>query len=324
MLVIGVVSVSLAAWMWVISWEAAVAVLVTACLLLAIFVLYTRHRYREIAKLSGYLRQMLAGQYRLDIRDNREGELSILKNELFKVTERLSEHRAYLKRDRERMTDAISDISHQLKTPLTSMQVMIDLLDAPAVPEEKRAEFMHRLQAQVERMEWLITSLLKLSRLDAGAVQFQRETVCLRDVLDLAIQPHLIPMEVRQIELHISGDRDASFHVDRLWTAEAIMNIVKNAVEHTPEGGRIEIILAQNALYTELVIADNGEGVAKEDLPHLFKRFYKGKNAKETSIGIGLALSYSIVAAHEGMIEVQRRDSGGTQFRFKWYRQNEK
>lgn len=303
-----------------ISIEAGIGIVMTGIILTISFVIYTRLRYGEITRLTTYLRQMISGRASFDIRDNREGELSILKNEIFKVTEKLSEQGEYLKLDKQRLTDAISDISHQLKTPLTSMQVMLDLLEQPHLPLEKREQFLCNVQQQLERMEWLITSLLKLSKLDAGTAAFNQANVLMGELIDQSLQPVLIPLELKNIKLIVEGERSTSFIVDRNWTAEAIINVVKNAVEHTPEDGTITITIDDNPLFTELTIADSGQGITKEDMPHLFKRFYKGKNANDTSVGIGLALSYSIITAQNGTIEVRRGKEAGTVFRMKWYR----
>jgi len=305
---------------FLISVETGTGITITGLLLITCFIVYTSWRYKEITNLTSYLRKIISGAATFDIRDNREGELSILKNEIFKVTAKLSEQREYLKLDKQRLTDAISDISHQLKTPLTSMQVMLDLLEQPNLPLEKREQFFRNVQQQLERMEWLITSLLKISKLDAGTANFQETNVEIGDLINQSLQPVLIPIELKNINVFIEGDPSITLFVDRNWTAEAIINVVKNAVEHTQEGGEITFRIDDNPLFTELIIEDNGKGIAKEDMPHLFKRFYKGKNANDTSVGIGLALSYSIITSHNGTIEVQRGKAVGTIFRMKWYR----
>lgn len=314
------ISAVLLGFSYFVSWGAFIMVAITEIVLGAIFILYTNWRYREIEKLSGYLREISSGNYGLDVRNNYEGELSILRNEIFKVTERLQQQSHYLKNDKEQLADAIADISHQLKTPLTSMQVMLDLLEQRELPQEKRTEFLHNIQTQLERMEWLISSLLKLSKLDAGTVQFQRDRTLVKALVNQAIHSVAIAIELKDIELRFEGDVEAEFHVDHKWTTEAIINVVKNAVEHTPEGGKITFAIQDNPLYVELLIADTGNGIAKEDLPHIFKRFYKGKYAGESSIGIGLALTYSIMQAQNGIVEVKNRKQGGSEFLFKWYK----
>lgn len=306
------------AQLW-LGWAAFWLVLAVIVLTFLNFYLFTRWRYRELALLSNYLRKIASGSYMLDIRDNREGELSILKNEIFKVTMRLLEQGEYLLRDKERMSEAISDISHQLKTPLTSMGVMLDLLQQPSLPAEKQRQFLNHLQQQLDRMEWLITALLKISKLEAGTVLFQPEPVKLRELVLQALQPLEIPIELKELEIKLTGEEQLILKVDKKWTIEAILNVVKNAVEHTPQGGSITLHMSHNSLYTELVISDSGPGIARQDLPHLFKRFYRGSHASESSVGIGLAMSNSIVQAQNGKIEVSNDAGGGALFSLKWY-----
>lgn len=294
---------------------------VIAIILFVSFVIFTKWRYREIERLSGYLRRIGSGEYSLDVRDNREGELSILKNEIYKVTLMLSEQSSLLQQDKIKLTDAISDISHQLKTPLTSMMVMADLLSDAKLEDSKRSEFTHNIQVQLERIEWLVTSLLKLSKIDAGTVTFKKEKVLVRDLIGKATGPLLIPMDIKEQTLIINGDEASAFIGDYNWTAEAIVNILKNCVEHTEEGGEIAITFSENPLFTEIVIRDNGKGIAKEDLPYIFKRFYKGKNAGEDSVGIGLAMAHSIISGQQGDLKAISEVGKGTRFHIKFYKQ---
>lgn len=316
-------SISLAAIVAVLMISPAAAVLVffLSILLIGGSLLFTKWRYREIEKLSVYLREISSGNDTLDVRDNTEGELSILKNDIYKVTRMLSEHRSLLQRDKLQLTDAISDISHQLKTPLTSMTVMADLLSAPDLPPAKRTEFTHHIRIQLERIDWLVSSLLKLSKMDAKTIPFKKDRIPMKNLIQKALEPVMIPMDIKGQTVSIAGDDDVSFVGDFNWTAEAVINILKNGVEHTPEGGAIAISFSENALYTEIVIADNGKGIPKEELPYIFKRFYKGKNASEGSIGIGLAMAQSIIASQNGVIDVTSDSEKGTQFRIKFYKQ---
>jgi signal transduction histidine kinase len=303
-----------------ISGLAALFVLFTSVLLSGCSLGFTKWRYREIEKLSGYLRKITSGDYSLDVRDNHEGELSILKSDIYKVTLKLSEHSALLQRDKLKLTNAISDISHQLKTPLTSMMVMADLLGDAKLDDAKRVEFTNNIRIQLERIEWLVSSLLKLSKIDAGTVSFKKDTVYVSELIERAIQPVLVPMDIKQQNLHVEGNKEVSFIGDFNWTAEALINMLKNCVEHTPESGKISISFYENALYTEIRISDNGKGIAKEDLPYIFKRFYKGKNAGEDSVGIGLAMAHSIINSQQGDIEVKSGKEEGTQFIIKLYK----
>ncbi|GIO96484.1 hypothetical protein J14TS5_15700 [Paenibacillus lautus] len=304
-----------------ISPVAAVLVFIMSILLIGSSLLFTRWRYRELEQLSVYLREISSGNYSLDARDNQEGELSILKNDIYKVTLMLSEQRSLLERDKTGLTDAISDISHQLKTPLTSMTVMADLLSKPDLPSAKRTEFTRNIRIQLERIDWLVSSLLKLSKIEAKTIQFKKDQIEVKKLIQKALEPVLIPMDIKEQTVSIKGDDNVSFVGDFNWTAEAVINILKNGVEHTQEGGVIAISFSENALFTEIIIADNGKGIPKEDVPYIFKRFYKGKNASEGSIGIGLAMAYSIIASQNGVIDVTSSSDKGTQFRIKFYKQ---
>ncbi|WP_407269776.1 ATP-binding protein [Radiobacillus sp. PE A8.2] len=303
------------------SLEAAILVAVTAIMLIGCALLFTRWRYRELEKLSGYLRKISSGDYALDVRDNHEGELSILKNEIYKVTLMLSQHSSQLEQNNDQLTDAISDISHQLKTPLTSMMVMADLLSDARLDIAKRSEFTRNIRVQLERIEWLVSSLLKLSKIDAGTVHFKKDRILVKDLIQKAVEPVLIPIDIKTQALEIKGEDTVAFLGDLNWTAEALINILKNCVEHTPEAGTLSLKYSENPLYTELVIQDNGKGIPKEDLLYIFKRFYKGKNASDESIGIGLALAYTIIKSQNGDIEVRSEEGKGTEFRIKFYKQ---
>lgn len=301
--------------------SAAALVLLTAVLLIGCSLLFTKWRYQEIARLSGYLRRISSGDYSLDVRDNYEGELSILKNDIYKVTLMLSEHKALLQQDKNRLTDALSDISHQLKTPLTSMMMLADLLTDAKLPDDKRAEFTRSLRIQLERMEWLVSSLLKLSKIDAGTVSFKKEPIVVRNLIDRALEPLFIIIDIKEQMVDINGDDGVTLIGDFNWTAEALINILKNCVEHTPQAGWISLSFSENALFTEITITDSGPGIAKEDIPNIFKRFFKGKNAAEGSIGIGLAMAHSIITSQNGDIEVQSEPDKGTRFRIRFYKQ---
>ncbi|MCI1581481.1 MAG: HAMP domain-containing histidine kinase [Clostridium beijerinckii] len=281
---------------------------------------FIKREYGELEKLSGYLRRICNGEYSLDVRDNEEGELSILKNEIYKVTLMLSKQGELLKKEKMQLADAISDISHQLKTPLTSMRVMSDLLSNNDLEAEKRIEFTNNIEMQLDRMQWLLTSLLKLSKIDAGTVSFKKDRVAVSELIRKSTEPLLIPIEIKNQTLVIEGGSNVSFIGDLYWTTEALINIIKNCIEHTGEDGRISIFFDENPLFTEIKILDNGSGIEKEDLPYIFKRFYKGKNAGEDSVGIGLAMAKTIVTSQNGDINVSSRKNEGTCFIIKFYK----
>lgn len=282
--------------------------------------LFTKWRYRELEKLSGYLQRIANGDFHLDVRDNYEGELSLLKSNIYKVTKMLSEQGSVLQEDKEKLTNAISDISHQLKTPLTSMMVMADLLRDEHLDDKKRGEFTRNIQLQLERMEWLVSSLLKLSKIDAGTIFFKKEKIPVHALIERAVEPLLVPIDIKMQQLSIAGEEQATFTGDFNWTVEALINIIKNCVEHTEEEGKITISFSENALYTEITISDNGKGIPKEELPYIFKRFYKGRNASDDTVGIGLAMAHSIITGQQGDIEVKSEPNVGTTFQIKFYK----
>ena len=284
-----------------------------------LLVRYQRMLSAQMAGLSTYLRQLEAGDYALDVRDNGEGSFSLLKNDLYKVTVRLREQSELLQKDKTALSNLIADISHQIKTPLTSLGVLADLL-VEDPPEQDRRAFVERLRAQLGRIQWLVAALLKLARLDAGTAAFKSEPVNVRRLIERVLEPLQIPLEIKKQRLEVHGDDGASFTGDLNWSAEALTNVVKNCVEHTPEGGRIEVSYAANALYTEIIVSDDGEGIESRDLPNIFNRFYRGANAGENSIGIGLALAKAIFTAQSGDITAHSQRGMGTSFEIRLFR----
>jgi len=242
-----------------------------------------------------------------------------LKNDLYKVTVRLREQAEQLQKDKTALANLIADISHQIKTPLTSLGVLADLL-ADDPPEADRRAFVARLRAELGRIQWLTAALLKLARLDAGTAAFKSELVDMRRLIDRALEPLLIPLEIKGQQLVVEGSEGASFVGDLNWSAEALTNVVKNCVEHAPEGGRIEIRYGANALYAEILVSDDGAGIARRDLPNIFNRFYRGQNAGENSVGIGLALAKAIFNAQGGDITVASEPGEGTRFEIRVFR----
>lgn len=280
---------------------------------LSLFVFYTMRRYQKIAALSDTLKSVNAGNYTLNAGDGAEGELSILQSEIYKTTLTLREQSECLKAEKEQLSDSLSDISHQLRTPLTSMSVMTELLCDGTIGDEQRRQFTSRLRAQLERLQWLVESLLKLSKLDAGAAQFKVEDIPAVTLLQRACEPLRIPAELRNVALKTEPDGRA-VHCDPKWTAEALLNLLKNCVEHTPSGGMVCARVCTNPLYTEFTVSDTGPGFDREDLPHLFTRFYRGKNAAEGGVGIGLAMARSIARSQGGTITAQNGPNGGALF----------
>ena len=298
--------------------RAGLTVVVLSLLLMLIFCIGTYKRYRRIASLAADVNHVLHGDSPIDFDNYSEGELSILHSEIYKMTVRLREQQQKLISDKEYLADSLADISHQIRTPLTSINLLVERLSASGLTDECRHQLTNELYGLLDRIDWLITTLLKISKLDAGTVQFNKDTVSLEMLINKSCAPLLIPIELRGQELIIRAE--GNFYGDSAWTSEAVGNIVKNCMEHTPDGGKIEIEAAENALYSEIVIKDNGTGISPEDLPHIFERFYKGKDSDGKSFGIGLALSRMIVAGQKGTVKAENRKNTGAMFTLRFYK----
>lgn len=298
--------------------RAGLTAVVLSMLLMLIFCISTYKRYRRIASLAADVNHVLHGDSPIDFDNYSEGELSILHSEIYKMTVRLREQQQKLISDKEYLADSLADISHQIRTPLTSINLLVERLSASGLSDEYRHQLTNELYGLLDRIDWLITTLLKISKLDAGTVQFNKETVSLETLINKSCAPLLIPIELRGQELVICAE--GNFYGDPAWTSEAVGNIVKNCMEHTPDGGKIEIEATENALYSEIVIKDNGTGISPEDLPHIFERFYKGKDSDGKSFGIGLALSRMIIAGQKGTVKAENRKNTGAMFTLRFYK----
>ncbi len=296
----------------------AVLLLLNGLLLTGVFVYFTLKRYKKINELNGYLSLVCAGEFDLDISDNTEGELSILKNNLFKVMTLMRSQNELLNKDKIYLADSLADISHQLKTPLTSMLVITDLLKIET-ESDKRKEFVSIIEGQLDKMKWLITNMLKLSRLDADAVDFKREKVSIKEIMLESIKPFLVTLDVMDITLENEME-DIFINGDRNWSIEAFQNIIKNCIEHTGRNGRLAIKSESTNIYSSVFIRDNGCGIAKKDLPHIFERFYHGENSSSDSVGIGLALAKMIFEKENADILVNSEENVGTEFEIRFYK----
>ena len=311
-LVAGVVTGLVSLW----APQAVPAFLFGFLLLIAISMGFQRLRYRQIAQLNDYLQQVATGDFSLDIQDHKEGEMGLLRTEIYKVVLRLSEQRDIIHRERQALSDAISNISHQLKTPITSMLMMTDLLRQEELEKEKRQEFARSIGSQLQRTQWLVSSLLKLAKVDGGAIRFQKKPEAVGSLLRQALEPIQIPLDIKGIDVKITGDTSALLLCDRQWTVEAFLNVLKNCMEHTPEGGQIQVQVQDNPLYTQLVILDSGEGIPRAEVPYVFQRFYRGQNAAADSVGIGLAMTRSFLNGQNGDITALPGPGGHFVIRF--------
>lgn len=274
---------------------------------------FTRARYRKIAEISEQIDLVLHYGERMDISEEEEGELSILRSEITKMTLRIREQNDALKREKKYLADSLADIAHQLRTPLTSANLVLSLLENDPEKEERK-KLLRECEELFAQMEWLLTSLLKLSRLDAGIVVFKRENIDVRSLVESAVSPLLIPMELHDISLEKNVPADIRTRGDALWLSEAIRNILKNCMESVGDGGKIEISCKDTLLYTEITVHDSGVGFEKEELHHIFDRFYRGKKENASGYGIGLALSKTIIIGQGGTLAAKNHPEGGAVF----------
>lgn len=292
----------------------ALAILITMIWLLNNFI-----QKRKISKITEYIREINRKNYELKIKENGEDELSNLRNELYKITIMLKEEAENSKKDKKFLAKSLQDISHQIKTPLTSITIMLDeIKDNENMDDATKQKFIYEISRQAEKISFLSISLLKLSKLDSGTVEFEKKKYNLKELVKEAIRNLEIPLEIKNQEV-ISSLKEAYIIGDYKWTLEAITNIIKNCIEHTEENKKIYVEIRETNVYTELIIRDEGEGIEEKDLKHIFDRFYKGKNSSENSFGIGLSLSKSILEKQNASITCASRLNEGTTFKIYFY-----
>ena len=284
-----------------------------------IFIIYLKFRQRKIDKLDTYIQRVSKKDYSIDIESYSEDELSCLKDSLYKITVMLKEDSENKSKQNESILTSVSDISHQLKTPLTSIQILLDnITETPNMDETTKRKFILEISKQIKGMNFLILALLKLSRLDAGAVEFTSEKVDLEKLIEDVLSNLDILIDVKQLKIVKNIKSSPYITGDYSWNKEAILNIIKNAIEHTDSGKNVTITLDENNVYSYIKIKDEGEGIPENELKHIFDRFYKTQNTKENSMGIGLALAKSIIEKQNGYIQVESKINEGTTFIIKY------
>lgn len=298
---------------FVINIYAGILSIISSAVFGIVFFIFTKSRYKSIAKISDEIDLVLHNDDHLYIAESNEGELSILQSEIRKMTLRIREQNDALKKEKEHLADSLADIAHQLRTPLTSVNLILSLLEN-SHDENELKKFKREAEELLLQMDWLITSLLKISRLDAGIVVFKSEEINVNKLISTALRPFLISIELHNIDLQIHVENGIVIHGDSGWLSEALQNIFKNCIESVGDNGRLQITCENNQLFTEIVIHDSGDGFKKEDLPYLFKRFYRGKNTDATGYGIGLALCRMIITRQGGTITAKNHVQGGAIF----------
>lgn len=313
-------------------WAAGVG---AACCIL--FAAFSRQRYREISRLAAEMDEVLHDGRRVSFSDCREGDVAILRSEVSKMVARLARTSDQLQIEKSALADALADISHQIRTPLTAMSLLVPIAER-AADDGERQSALRELEGMVERVSWLVTALLKLARIDAGAMTFETRSVRVADVVARALAPLELSLDVHGVSwsANVGG---AMFEGDAAWTAEALENIVKNCAEAAGEGGNVRIEATEDALATRILVCDDGPGIAAEDLPHVFERFYRGRSNAATKnrdegagrsgdlsplqgFGIGLSLAQALVSAQGGSLRARNLPEGGACFEMTFPKMN--
>lgn len=301
---------------------AVISIILAVCIIALISERYISagNSERRLRALTDYITAVQDDLSLPEIENTDEGEFGILQSEVYKVVALLREKYSAEKKQKLYMSDMLSDISHQIKTPLTAIQLMTELLEQAELDDKKRLRYAEKIDSQVTRITWLIRNLLTLSQLEAGVLEMKFNTVSLDKIVEQLRNSLDIMAELKGVELDINIPHGIMIKADTHWLREALMNLVKNCVEHTDEGGNVRISAEQNNLFICLKVEDNGSGISEKDLPHIFERFYKAENASAQSVGIGLSLAKQIISAHNGTLSADSVLGEGTRFTVKLYR----
>lgn len=289
------------------------------CCIIVSLCFYIYKQNKKIISISKQINDILFHHNDFYIQKYKEGNLSILESDICKLVNKIYEQNHLLENEKLILKEYLEDISHQMKTPLTALNLIHERLKK-AEGHEKR-QLLKEEKKLLDKIEWLVMSLLKMAQLDAQTVTFHQESITQKDFVLQLLNPFEIQIDMKDIQIQINIQESEIFKCDILWTLEAVSNILKNCIEHVEQNGIIHIEMNQNPLYDEIIIQDNGCGIDQEDLIHLFERFYKGKNAKQDSVGIGLALSSMIIEKQNGTIQVENTYPG-TKFTIHLYKEN--
>lgn len=294
--------------------------IILVCLVIEfISLFFTKKRYNDISELTYKIDKILHNNDYTNFDVNKEGELAVLNSEIYKMTVRLREQTERLENEKNYLKDYLANISHQIRTPMTSINIMISRLSRQELTFEDRLKMIKEISKLLTRIEWLITALLKVAQLESDTVKLKKEKTNVEEVVNKSLEPLKIQAEIKNIKMKLKIEKNTNYKGDYYWSVEAISNIIKNCIEHSENGGIIEIISETNPIYTEIIITDEGKGICKEDLPHLFERFYRGNNSGSEGIGIGLYLTKMIVSKQNGVITAKNRENKGAEFNIKFF-----
>lgn len=293
--------------------------LIICLVYLTIIINNDKMKEKEINEVIKIIEEINNKNYSFKMKDINEEDLSLLKNEIYKTTIMLNEISEISKKDKKELEESLEDISHQLKTPLTSILIMIDtLLDDEDMDQNTREDFLRNMKREVMNINFLVKSILKLSRLETNTVKFISKKESVKEIINEAILNVSLLSDLKNVKIETNLS-DSFIICDYKWQIEALTNILKNSIEHSYENNKVLIESSENNAYVKIIIKDFGTGIAKEDINHIFERFYKGKDSDYDSIGIGLALSKSIIEKQNGKISVESSDDGTT-FTIKYFK----
>lgn len=297
-----------------------IAIIIAGGIAVTIVILsYNKKREEKISDINSYIGKVNSGNYELKIEENGEDELTKLRNELYKTTVLLRETAENSEKEKTNLSNSLTDISHQLKTPLTSIRIMIDNIQSnPDMDEKTRNEFIEDISKQIDWISSLVISLLKLAKFDAGSIVMRDEEINVKKLIQNIISNLAILIDIKDIKIEENISEQITLFADYNWQLEALTNIIKNCIEHSFDGGKIKIEAESNSVFTKIIIADEGEGIEKKDLNRIFERFYKSAKSSENSIGIGLALAKTIIEKERGYIKVESEVGKGTKFEIKY------
>ncbi len=295
--------------------------LITCILLMAVYNAFNRKSIKEIEGIIQCIDDINHKNYDLHIEELSEDQLSILKNEIYKTTVMLKEQAENSLKDKMSVKNSIQDISHQLKTPLTSINIMLNnIIDDPEMDENTKNYFLTQIKKDLTNINFLVQNILKLSKFESNTIQLIKDEVSLVDIVNASVSNVSSLCDLKEIDIEIEDRCSEKINCDFRWQIEAITNILKNAVEYSKQSGKVIVKCTENNIYSQIEIIDFGIGVNEKDVANLFKRFYKGKDASKDSIGIGLALSKAIIENDNGKIVVDSIEGKGTTFTIKYFR----
>ncbi len=299
--------------------SAIVIFIFAAAVIIAQTIVFSKRR-KKLSRLCDKIDIILHNNEEISLEEFKEGELGILSSEIHKMTIKLREQNNALKSEKLILKESLEDISHQLRTPLTTILVILGTMRGEQSQKE-REEHISNMFTLLSKMQWLLETLLSISRLDAGAVTFKKERAKVSEIVNNAIIPLSIAIELKDITLSQEISEGAGLFADKMYMTEALENILKNCMEHTPEGGAIKISAQENNIYTEIIISDTGAGIPEEELSRVFERFYRGKGFSSKGYGIGLAFAKKIAVSQNGTLSVKNGRTGGAVFEMRIYKQ---